>query len=230
MKLVLIPAGKFVMGSPVDESHRSGDEGPQHRVQITAPFHLGVHEVTQSQYERIMRANVSSFNGSTHPVERVSWDDAVSFCEKLSALSEERAAGRMYRLPSEAEWEYACRAGSTTPYSFGDDADAVEDHAWVDGNSSSTTHPVGEKLPNAWGLYDMHGNVWEWCADWFGAYPKTPVDDPRGIATGASRAIRGGCWLSSAKDCRTANRLGHPPDSRYFFLGFRVAAVSSPVK
>jgi formylglycine-generating enzyme required for sulfatase activity len=227
LQMVLIPAGTFLMGSPVGEAHRSGDEGPQHRVRITKPFHLGVHEVTQAQYDRTMGTNPSHFKGPQHPVETVSWDDAGSFCAKLSALSKEKAAGRVYRLPTEAEWEYACRADSTTPYSFGDDRDAMGDHAWFGDNASSTTHPVGEKRPNGWGLYDMHGNVWEWCEDWFGEYTKSPVDDPVGLATGSARGIRGGCWLGAAKDCRTADRLSHQPDSRYFFLGFRVATVPS---
>ena len=136
-------------------------------MRITKPFYLGRHEVTQEQYERVMGVNPSNFKGPQHPVEQVSWDDAVSFCDKLSALPEEQAAGRMYRLPTEAEWEYACRAGSTTRYSFGDDEADLGDHAWFDDNSSPRHIRWARSSPNAWGLYDMHGNVWEWCADWY---------------------------------------------------------------
>jgi|GEM_PF-4292546 len=173
-------------------------------------FSIGVHEVTQSEYESVMGVNPSDFKGANKPVETVSWDDAVAFCVKLSALPAEVAAGRVYRLPTEAEWEYACRAGTTTEYSFGDDAEDLGKYAWYGVNSGLTTHAVGKKLPNGWGLYDMHGNVWEWCSD---------VD-------GSSRVLRGGCWYFGAAACRTASRDGNDPASRDGNMGFRLALSS----
>jgi formylglycine-generating enzyme required for sulfatase activity len=179
MKLVLIPKGTFTMGSPENEAGRIEDEG-EHQVTISRDYYLGVYEVTQEQYEQVMGTNPSYFQGdhvaerdpktgvvkeidsSNHPVEQVSWEDAVEFCERLSELPEEKAAGRVYRLPTEAEWEYACRAGTNTKYSFGDDEGQLGDYAWFEANSGGT-HPVGQKQPNAWGLYDTHGNVFEWC-------------------------------------------------------------------
>ena len=166
MKLRLIPAGEFMMGSPGTESDRSNNE-TQHRVSITKPFYLGVTEVTQEQYQKVMGTNPSQFKGPQNPVERVSWAEAVEFCGKLSAMPAEKTAGHVYRLPTEAEWEYACRSGTTTAYGFGDDASRLGDYGWFRSNSDSGTHPVGEKKPNAWGLYDMHGGVYEWCQDWY---------------------------------------------------------------
>ncbi|MFM9065023.1 MAG: formylglycine-generating enzyme family protein, partial [Pirellula sp.] len=167
MKLVLIPKGTFKMGSPESEEGSNGDE-TQHEVTISKDYYLGVYEVTQAQYEKVMGANPSYFQGeeiegssSNHPVELVSWEDAVEFCKKLSDLPEEKAAGRVYHLPTEAQWEYACRAGSKSRYSFGESSKSLGDYAWFYGNSKGQTHPVGEKKANAWGLYDMHGNVWE---------------------------------------------------------------------
>ena len=181
--------------------------------------------VTHEQYERVMGMNPSHLKEPQLPVNTVSWISVVEFCDKLSALPEEKAAGRTYRLPTETEWEYACRAGSTTLYSFGDNPADLGDHAWFQENSSVTTHPVGEKRPNAWGLYDMHGNVWEWCADWLGEYTKSPVDDPVGPSTGTDRVTRGGSWDVVATGCRAANRDGRQPVVRNLGLGFRVAAV-----
>ncbi|MHB8971759.1 MAG: formylglycine-generating enzyme family protein [Pirellulaceae bacterium] len=224
MTLVLIPSGEFQMGSPGTEVGRDDDE-QAHRVRITKSFHLAVHEVTQSQYESVMAVNPSHFKGPQHPVATVSWDNAVEFCDKLSALPEEKAAGRSYCLPTEAEWEYACRAGSTTQFSFGDDAAELGNHAWFKDNSAATTHPVGEKRPNAWGLYDMHGNVLEWCADWFGEYSASPADDPTGPSTGTDRVTRGGSWDYAASLCRAADRDKRLPGVRNLGLGFRVAAV-----
>lgn len=197
MKLVLIPKGSFQMGSPIEEEGYFDED--QHQVTITKEYHLGVTEVTQGQYFEVMRyipsefqddevaechsqtGNVfHEFDGFNYPVGCVSWEDAVEFCKKLSDLPKEKKAGREYRLPTEAEWEYACRAGSKTAYSFGDNAELLDKYAWFESNSGDQTHPVAEKKPNAWGLYDMHGNVCEWCSDWYGEYPKNSVSDPTG--------------------------------------------------
>ena len=225
MKLRLIPAGEFMMGSPGTESDRDDDE-TQHRVSITKPFYLGVTEVTQEQYQKVMGTNPSQFKGPQNPVEKVSWADAVEFCRKLSAMPAEKTAGHVYRLPTEAEWEYACRSGTTTAYGFGDDASRLGDYGWFRSNSDSKTHPVGEKKPNAWGLYDMHGNVWEWCQDWYGDYPSGSATDPTGATSGSIRVIRGGSWGNDARFCRSASRGRSTPGSRRHYLGFRVLRSS----
>jgi len=237
MKLVLIPKGTFTMGSPIEEEGRFGGElDVQHEVTISKDYYLGVTEVTQGQYEKVMGTNPSYFKGnkvqgesSNHPVEQVSWEDAVEFCKKLSDLPEEKKAGRVYRLPTEAEWEYACRAGSKTSYSFGSNSKSLGDYAWFVDNSGEHTHPVGEKKANAWGLYDMHGNAWEWCSDWHGAYPKGAVSDPSGPNGGKSRVIRGGGWDLGAAVCRSAFRLRYTPSFRNIYLGFRVALSPSGI-
>ena len=189
MVLVPIPAGEFMMGSPASEPARLDNE-TQHKVKITQPFYLGAHEVTQAQYQQVMGNNPSHRRGATKPVERVVWNDAIEFCRKLSEKE-----GVEYRLPTEAEWEYACRAGTTTAYSFGDDKSQLGKYAWFGGNSDNTIHPMGEKLPNGWGLFDMHGNVREWCQDWYGAYESLRVvSDPTGPASGEGRVLRGGAF------------------------------------
>jgi len=182
------------------------EDETQHEVTISKDYYLGVHEVTQAQYEKVMGTKPSYFQGdeikgssTNNPVESVSWLDAVEFCKKLSDLPEEKAAGRVYRLPTEAEWEYACRAGSKSAYSFGESSKSLGDYAWFDGNSNNQTHPVGEKKANAWGLYDMHGNVWEWCSDWYGEYPNGAVSDPVGPREGSDRVNRGGGWFIRAE-------------------------------
>jgi formylglycine-generating enzyme required for sulfatase activity len=227
IKLVRIPAGTFLMGSPVDETGRANNEGPQTRVTLTKDFFLGATDVTQGQYESVMGTNPSFFKaaGQDAPVENVSWEDAMAFCQKLS--ERERAAGRLpdgyaLTLPTEAQWEYACRAGTTGPYAG--DLDAM---AWYAQNSGKTTHPVGAKQPNAWGLYDMHGNVWEWVLDWYGDYPGGAVTNPAGPATGTDRVHRGGSWSNAAADCRSADRHGDLASNRSSHsLGFRVALSS----
>jgi formylglycine-generating enzyme required for sulfatase activity len=233
MKLVLIPKGTFKMGSPIEEE--GGDDNEeQHQVTISRDFFVGVTEVTQGEYEKIMGINPSHFqkrvirksDSSLYPVDTVSWEDAVEFCKRLSERLEEKEIGRVYRLPTEAEWEYACRAGSKTSFSFGDDYLLLGEYAWFFENSNHQTHPVGEKKPNAWGLYDMHGNVWEWCSDWHGEYPKGKKTDPVGPKNGSIRVGRGGCWIQGALDCRSAFRHGAPPSGRGYFSGFRV--VMSP--
>ena len=222
MKFKLIPAGTFIMGDA-----RVNKDWTPHEVILTTSFKMGVHEVTQAQYEQVMGVNPSEFKGADNPVETLSWDDAVEFCRRLSALPAEKAAGNVYRLPTEAEWEYACRAGTTTKYSFGDDESELRDHAWCSENSDVQTHRVGSKKPNAWGLYDMHGNVFEWCQDRYGDYPSGSVTDPTGPAVGSGRVIRGGGWSYPAEDCRSADRGWDYPSIRDYGLGFRVCLSPS---
>ncbi len=220
MRFVPIPSGTFTMGETPDDI-----ETP-HQVTLTKGFELGVYEVTQAQYEQVMKNNPSNFKGAENPVENMRWDDAVEFCRKLSALPAEKAEGNVYRLPTEAEWEYACRAGTTTQFSFGDDESKLGDYAWYRENSAEKTHPVGSKLSNAWGLYDMHGNVWEWCQDvWHDDYPEGSVKDPRRGTSGSRRVIRGGCWYLPALSCRSPDRdAGH--NARSNVWGFRVVRSS----
>lgn len=220
---VWIQPGTFVMGSPSSEVGRSDGE-IQHTVTLTQGFWLSDHEVTQSEYRSVMGFNPSFFKGDLNrPVETVSWDDAVRYCQKLT--ERERAAGLItaqeaYRLPTEAEWEYAARAG-TTEARHGE-LDAI---AWWSGNSGNQTRPVKQKVPNAWGLYDMIGNVWEWCSDWYGAYPTGNVTNPTGPGSGTDRVDRGGGWGSGAERARSAYRDGDDPGTR-FTLGFRPALSS----
>jgi len=224
MEFMLIPAGEFMMGSPGTEKGRAKQEGPQHRVRITKPFYIGKCEVTQEQYQAIMGTNPSKFKGASNPVETVSWNDASEFCRKLS-----QRAGRTVRLPTEAEWEYACRAGSTTRFCFGESDNGLGDYAWHYSNSEKKTHPVGGKQANAWGLHDMHGNVWEWCGDWKGSYPSGTASDPTGPTSGRHRVLRGGSWRFKPHCCRSAFRGGGVPTSRDqpSNHGFRVAVVPS---
>jgi len=212
-----IAPGSFQMGS----NDGASDEKPVHGVTLTKGYHLGATEVTQAQWESVMGSNPSKFKGRDLPVEQVSWEDAMSFCAKLTAS--ERAAGRLasgdeYTLPSEAQWEYACRAGTTGAY-----AGDLDSMGWYDKNSGNKTHAVGTKRANAWGLYDMHGNVWEWCSDWYGSYPSGSVVDPAGARSGTLRVLRGGCWRFNASYCRSANRGWDSPGDRGGNLGFRLA-------
>jgi len=261
MKLKLIPAGEFLMGSNAtqrdlesagfvpEDGFDYSDERPEHKVLITRPFYLGIHEVTRGQFSAFIKEtkyqtdaekdgkggygfdaegdwgqdpkyNWRTFGRSqtdSDPVVNVSWSDAISFCDWLS-----RKHGKQYRLPTEAEWEYGCRAGSTTEFCFGGDLESLGDYAWHDGNSGNTTPAVGRKRPNAWGLYDMHGNVFEWCADWAGSYPEGAVTDPVGAPEGSDRVTRGGCWYAGAAFCRSAFRGESVPSDRSARTGFRV--------
>jgi formylglycine-generating enzyme required for sulfatase activity len=216
-------------------------------VRITRPFYLGGYEVTQEEYQRVMAWNPSEFSPTglhkdlapgqdmkRYPVDHVSWDDAAEFCRKLSDLPEEKAAGRSYRLPSEAQWEYACRAGSTGRFTFSLGGSAISreaeerellDYGWFVGNAGGITHPVGLKRANAWGLYDMHGNVWEWCDDRYDKeyYTSSPPDDPGGPGGGPTRVARGGGWYFPAWRCRSAFRGGVGPGRKDLDWGFRVA-------
>ena len=260
MKFVRVPKGTFAMGSQRGNRNADLDER-QHEVTLSRDYFIGAFECTQEQYERVMGKNPSQFQdprskGSTanHPVERVSWNDAVEFCRRLSSLPEEEQEGRVYRLPTESEWEYACRAGTTTSYSYGDEEGQLGDYAWFANNSGNVvldakklllaskdkrsnddrleryqcrTHPVGRKRPNSWGLFDMHGNVWEWCSDWYGDYPMVAVTDPQGPVQGSVRIRRGGPWNDPAECCRSAYRDFREPTHTSHSLGFRLALSPS---
>ncbi len=243
LKLVLIPAGEFLIGSPEDEAERRVSEGPQHEVTIRKPFYLAVTPVTQAQYLTLTETNPSRFNhknggGGDHPVERVSWEDAVAFCRKLSELGEEKAANRLYRLPTEAEWEYACRGGTAAAFGLGPILTGAQ--ANIDGNYPYGTATVGRWLErttpvaayaaNNFGLHDLHGNVWEWCADWFGDqyYRTAPRNDPPGPTAGPFRVARGGSWRNHAATCRAAYRNALLPHHRDPYTGFRVLMVEAP--
>jgi formylglycine-generating enzyme required for sulfatase activity len=219
LRMIPLEPGKFLMGSPADEPGRSEDE-TLHEVTIEVGFSLGATEVTQDQYKKLTGTNPSEFRDEYRPVENVSWDDAAAFCRKLT--ENERAAGNLpegmaYRLPTEAEWEYACRAGGSKAYSHGDDEATLAEHAWHRGNSGNTSHPVGARKPNALGFHDMHGNVWEWCRDPYGDYG----DDSE--KNGSMRVRRGGSWNERAHNCRSAKRLWWLPSRRFNDLGFRIA-------
>ncbi|OFZ78482.1 MAG: hypothetical protein A2583_10830, partial [Bdellovibrionales bacterium RIFOXYD1_FULL_53_11] len=199
MKFVYIAPGTFMMGSPSSEAGRFNNED-HHKVTITKGFELQTTEVTQAQWEAVMGVNPSNFKGADRPVEKVSWNDAQAFIEKLNAQND----GYRYRLPTEAEWEYAARAGTKTAYSFGDNASLLGEYAWYDGNSGNETHAVASKKPNAWGLYDMHGNVWELVEDYYTASLGTSsVTDPKGPSSGDYRVIRGGSWDCYARNLRS---------------------------
>jgi len=209
-------------------SESSRDNYTPHKVTLTNSFYIGVHEVTNAQWEQVMGRNVrSSEASSSQPVTGVNWEDAIEFCRRLSTHSAEQAAGRTYRLPTEAEWEYACRAGTTTQYSFGDNESELGTYGWFNGNSGSQTHPVGQKKPNGWGLYDMHGNVLEWCNDWFIAYPQGATTNPGGPAAGPGRTARGGNYMHKSDVCGSAHRNWFLMSYRYSGLGFRVALSPS---
>ncbi len=225
--LIWINPGMFTIGSTWTEEGRYSNEGPQTRVTINQGFWMSKYETTQEEYQSVMGSNPSYFKGDARrPVETVSWVDATNYCGKL--MVRELAAGRLpsgyrYRLPTEAEWEYACRAGTTTRYNYGDDPDYMQlgNYAWYSSNSDGTTHPVGLKEPNAWGLHDMHGSLWEWCLDWYGTYPGGSVTDPWSPNAGSSRVFRGGGWSGSGRFCRSALRNGNPPATRSYGIGFR---------
>jgi formylglycine-generating enzyme required for sulfatase activity len=236
MKFVLVPPGKFLMGSPKSEleallrqfpdatPEMYGDEVP-HEVTITRPFYLGKTEVTQAQYKALGKENKSRFKGDDRPVENVSWEEADAFARELS---QKKAGSKLlYRLPTEAEWEYACRAGTTGEYCSGNGEDALKKVGWYYGNSKEQTQPVGKLAPNAWGLYDMHGNVWEWCGDWADDYPSGKVTDPKGPEKGSRHIYRGGGWAHTSAHSRAAKRGSIWPGNWYTSRGFRLAQVPS---
>jgi formylglycine-generating enzyme required for sulfatase activity len=252
MTLVRIPKGRFLMGSPLAERERKTNE-TQHEVSLTRPFYLGAHPVTQAQYQAVMGKNPSNFTrtggGKLYvqniadddlkqlPVENITWEEAVVFCRKLSELPEEKRLGRVYRLPTEAEWEYACRAGTLVPlpFHFGESLSSTDANFCGEkpyGNAAkgpylSRTTVVGSYRPNAWGLFDMHGNVWQWCSDWLDDWyaTRSPKEDPQGPDEGKLRCVRGGSWGSPGWDCRSACRGGFDPNGRYSHVGFRVACT-----
>jgi len=217
IKMVLIPEGTFTMG---DEQY-----GPAHKVTLTKPFYIGVTEITNGQWRAVMGDDRGE---PERPVTGIDWDDAVEYCRRLSAQAEERAAKRVYRLPTEAEWEHACRAGTTTAYSFANDVGGLEDHAWFAVNSPDGPRTVGQKKPNAWGLHDMHGNVWEWVHDRYGAYQGEPATDPLGSQQSWGRCSRGGSWRESATTCRSAMRVQRRQDHRDDSVGLRIALNLQP--
>lgn len=218
LEFVWIPPGEFMMGSAKTEERRQGNEGPQHRVIISQGFWMGRYEVTQAQWKAVMGSNPSYFKGEDRlPVERVSWNDCQEFINKLNTMGK-----GYYRLPTEAEWEYACRAGTTTPFSFGNRLHQTDYFLWYDVNSYNKTHTVGQKDPNPWGLYDMHGNVWEWCQDWIAKYPSEDVTDPSGSSSGPLAVLRGGSWSQSLWNCRSAYRLESSIESKDGGRGFRL--------
>ncbi len=213
MEFVRIPAGTFRMGSD-----SASNEGPVHEVTISRAFYLGKHEVTQGQWEAVMGSNPSWFNGcgADCPVEQVSWEEAQAF---IRALNEQEGVPGRYRLPTEAEWEYAARAGTA-----GDRYGELDEIAWYSGNSEGRTHPAGRKAANAWGLHDMLGNVEEWVADWFAGdyYASSPRTDPQGPESGSNRVLRGGGWHRSGRGCRASRRYNSSPGNRRDILGFRL--------
>jgi formylglycine-generating enzyme required for sulfatase activity len=238
MKLVLIRAGEFMMGSPDSDKDVANDEKPQHRVRITKPFYLGACEVTVGHFRQFVEETGRKTEDTPtsagpvswkkpgwqqtdeHPVVWVNWHEAVAFCDWLG-----RKEGRTYRLPTEAEWEYACRARSATRYTFGDDIGKLGEYAWFSPNSRGSPQPVGQKKANAWGLFDMHGNVWEWCADWYGKeyYATSPLDDPTGPPSGDLHVLRGNSWNYVPGLTRSAARGRSRPDHHNGISGFRLA-------
>jgi formylglycine-generating enzyme required for sulfatase activity len=216
MQFAWVPPGWFLMG---DNAH--DDEKPVHRVEISKGFYLGIYPVTQAQWAWVMGSNnrPSHFTGEDRPVEQVSWEDCLVFCARLRELT-----NKPIRLPTEAEWEYACRAGTTTDYYSGNGEEALKKVGWYKGNSNNQTQPVGKKEPNAFGLFDLHGNVWEWCLDWHAAdyYGKSESKDPEGPKSGSSRMLRGGSWRSDLDRCRAAYRRGNGPAYRSHYVGVRV--------
>jgi formylglycine-generating enzyme required for sulfatase activity len=211
-----IPAGTFLMGSK--------QEQPIHPVTLTRPFDMGRFPVTQAQWEAVMGANPSQFQGADRPVEQVSADDCREFIARLNA-----SGVGTFRLPTEAEWEYACRAGSTGKFCFGDDERLLGDFAWTSSNSDGQSQPVGRKKPNAWGLHDVHGNVWEWCQDWWDDYLPGPATDPQGAPSGfmGARVFRGGCWRGGADFAACAHRGGRGAGYKASILGLRLVCVQA---
>ncbi len=234
--MVQVPAGDFMMGALEDDGDALSSEKPRHKVTLTRDFLMGKYPVTQALWESVMGSNQSNFNGANRPVEKVTWFDVVEFCNKLSKLEGLEPAytingqevtcnwsSKGYRLPTEAEWEYSARANQSFKYSGSNNVDEV---AWYSKNSGGQIHPVGQKMPNGFGLYDMSGNVWEWVWDWNGSYSVSPTVDPRGPTGGSYRVFRGGCWSYSAQHVRVSRRGNNGPTGTSNYLGFRLARNS----
>jgi formylglycine-generating enzyme required for sulfatase activity len=226
IEFVQIQPGEFTLGCSPGDGDCDPGESPAHRVRITRPFQMGKYEVTQEQWKAAVGSNPSFFRGDTLPVEQVSWNDLQGFLQRLNARND----GFRYRLPTEAEWEYAARAGTTGKYAG---ASALADAAWYSGNSGGRTHPVGQKRPNAWGLYDMLGNVWEWCQDWYDVsyYSSSPAENPAGPSSGRQRMLRGGSWALQgpvARLGRVSSRYWLAPGFRSSLFGFRVVREPIP--
>lgn len=221
-----IEPGTFLMGSPQNEPERHNNE-TQHEVSLTQGFWLAETTVTQALWKVVMGDNPSRFKGKHLPVEQVSWEDAQRFIANMNGMKPEL----QMCLPTEAQWEYCCRAGTSTPFYCGEQINSKlvnfdGHHPYNDGRKSAyrqQTVEVKSLPPNAWGLYEMHGNVWEWCQDWYGAYPAQPVVDPQGLATGSTRVLRGGSWFSDGRDCRSAHHINFDPSGRSYYIGFRLA-------
>jgi formylglycine-generating enzyme required for sulfatase activity len=229
---VWIQPGVFTLGSPPNQVDKDSDESPQTTVSLTRGFWMSKHPTTQEEYLAVTGSNPSYFRGTLkRPVEQVGWNEAVEYCSKETSRLQNAGrlpAGYECRLPTEAEWEYACRAGSGTKFGHGDDYGKLGDYAWFAGNSGKMTQPVEKKLPNAWGLYDMHGNVWEWCLDWYSeALPGGRVADPQGQAEGLRRVNRGGCWSSIGWYCRSSTRFYVWATGKMNGLGFRPVIAPS---
>ena len=216
IEMVKVEAGSFNMGATPEMQNPDEDEKPVHRVTLTNNYYIGKYEVTQALWQAVMGSNPSNFKGDDLPVE-VSWNDCQDFISKLNAMT-----GKRFRLPSEAEWEYAARGGKKSRGYQYSGSNTIGDVAWYEGNSGSKTHAVGTKQPNELGIYDMTGNVYEWCQDWYGSYSSSPQTNPIGAVSGSCRVYRGGCWVSSARNCRTSYRGRRTPDFRYGFLGLRL--------
>ena len=228
MEFVYIPPGTFIMGSPEDEPGRFDGE-TQHQVTLTQGFYMQTTEMTQGQWKTVMGNNIAWFNncGDDCPADNVSWFDVKNFIDELNTRNE-----GTYRLPTEAEWEYAARSGTETAFASGEITETEDGHdpnldsmGWYIYNSGYEPQPVAQKKPNAWGLYDMHGNVWEWVSDWYGDYPDSEVTDPKGPSSGEFRVLRGGCWANLARGCRSANRYKYDPEKRIYYIGFRLVRI-----
>jgi len=221
MKFKLVQSGSFMMG-PLDSDIQIGDD-VSHKVTISKPFYIGIYEVTQEHWEKVMGNNPSKFKGANKPVEGISWNDAQEFIQKLSEMEKIE-----YRLPTDAEWEYACRAGTTGQWYFEDSMDELNDHAWCEANSKGQTHSVGQKKPNPWGLYDMYGNVGELCSDWYDKSGDQEQTDPKGSSSGEFRVVRGGTWHTTKRICNSTVRGVNAPDNIPNAMGFRLVRNVDP--
>ena len=218
IEMVKVEAGTFMMGATSEMKDPYDDEKPVHQVTLTNDYYMGKYEVTQALWQAVMGSNPSNFKGDNLPVETVNWNDCQEFISKLNSLT-----GRKFRLPTEAEWEYAARGGKKSRGYQYSGSRKISDVAWYEGNSRSKTHPVGRKQANELGIYDMSGNVWEWCSDWYGSYSSSSQTNPMGSDSGAKRVRRGGSWCYIARICRSSYRYGDAPDCRGLYLGLRLA-------